>query len=708
MILQNNVVKKKIYYQMTTNNKSFLDMHHFLKAKGINNNKFFLVLFDPDLAGIDPRDPKLNRMMKQKVLRECITNYWYFLREIVRIPDQGGVKGSGIKYELHRGNLAMNFCLVFNFNIFAELPRQQGKTAAILCRMLWEYNFGTTNSESIFINKKHDDSKLNLQRLKEYRDALPEYLQMAEAYGRDGKKIKASNTVESIQHPTNGNKIKTLASARNKVMANSLGRGMTIPRIWYDEYAFIPHNGTIYLAATPAFKTASITAKKNGAPYGIIITTTPGDLTTEEGVEAFETRNMATKFSELWYDEPQNVLEDIVSRNTESSFVHIRYTYQQLGRDEEWFRSMVIDMKKKWVDIRREILLEWSRSSSNSPFSKEDLDIVRTLIKEPIRQIMIRGYTFDIFREIDYRIPPIVGVDVSGGFQRDSSAITIIDSKYTDVTATFNCNYISPIELANVIYELVTKYMNNAIVNIERNGGFGASVLAKLINTRIKKNLYYEIKDKIIEERVTSGKPYRQTKKMKIYGTDNTKDVRNRLMEILRQRMELHKDKFISPLIYEELQGLEVKKNGKIEHSDTGHDDQIFSYLMALYVWYEGMDLMERFGIQKYDLKTDQDIEEAAQSIEEKYENINIDLTVAQQEDHLNIMRDLNNILSGMGMTYQQWRDKEYYKDQEAMEKILQTRVGREAYSKKYNTDERNNANPQYRISDDIFKDFYN
>ena len=483
---------------------------------------------------------------------------------------------------------------------------------------------------------------------------------------------------------------------------------MTIPRIWYDEYAFIPHNGTIYLAATPAFKTASITAKKNGAPYGIIITTTPGDLTTEEGVEAFETRNMATKFSELWYDEPQNVLEDIVSRNTESSFVHIRYTYQQLGRDEEWFRSMVIDMKKKWVDIRREILLEWSRSSSNSPFSKEDLDIVRTLIKEPIRQIMIRGYTFDIFREIDYRIPPIVGVDVSGGFQRDSSAITIIDSKYTDVTATFNCNYISPIELANVIYELVTKYMNNAIVNIERNGGFGASVLAKLINTRIKKNLYYEIKDKIIEERVTSGKPYRQTKKMKIYGTDNTKDVRNRLMEILRQRMELHKDKFISPLIYEELQGLEVKKNGKIEHSDTGHDDQIFSYLMALYVWYEGMDLMERFGIQKYDLKTDQDIEEAAQSIEEKYENINIDLTVAQQEDHLNIMRDLNNILSGMGMTYQQWRDKEYYKDQEAMEKILQTRVGREAYSKKYNTDERNNANPQYRISDDIFKDFYN
>lgn len=706
MVLTNNVIKKTVYYQMNTTNSSFLEMHHFLKAKNIKNNRFFLALFDPDLASIDVRDPKLNRVMKQKVLRECMTNYWYFLRETVRIPDQGGQKGSGVKYKLHRGNLAMNFCLVFNFNIFAELPRQQGKTAAILCRELWEYQFGTTNSEAIFINKKHDDSKLNLSRLKEYRDALPDYLQMNEAYGRDGKKIKASNTVETLQHPTNGNKIKTLASARNKVMANGLGRGMTIPRIWYDEYAFIPHNGTIYLAATPAFKTASMNAKKNNAPYGIIITTTPGDLTTEEGQEAFETRNMATKFSELWYDEPKESLENIISRNTESSFVHIRFTYQQLGMDEEWFRSMVVDMKKKWVDIRREVLLEWSRSSSNSPFSKEDLDIVRTLIKEPKYEISIRGYIFKVFRQIDFRIPPIVGVDVSGGFQRDSSAITVIDSKTTDVTATFNCNYISTIDLANVIYELITKYMNNAVVNVERNGGFGSSVIAKLIKTRIKNNLYYEIKDKIVEERVSGTKPIRQTKKMKIYGLDSTKDIRNLLIDILRQRMDLHKDKFISPDIFEELQTLEVKKNGKVEHTDTGHDDQIFSYLMALYVWYEGTDLKERFGIDKSDLRTDQDIEEAVTAIEERYENVPMNLDI-NDIDKLNINTDLEKILEAKGMTYEEWRHSEFLKDDQAMNELLaRSAIARKAYTEKYNTNERE-APGHYSIPDDIFKNFY-
>ena len=84
-------------------------------------------------------------------------------------------------------------------------------------------------------------------------------------------------------------------------------------------------------------------------------------------------------------------------------------------------------------------------------------------------------------------IHPIIGGDVSGGFKRDSSALTIIDSRTTKVTATFNCNYVSVDDFARVIYELVTKYMPNAIVNIERTGGFGSSVLSKLVKSSIKK-----------------------------------------------------------------------------------------------------------------------------------------------------------------------------------------------------------------------------
>ena len=66
--MNNPQYQPKVYYQMTTTNKSFLNMHYFLKSIGIKNNKFMLVLYDKDLAGIDPFDRRLNSYMKQKVL----------------------------------------------------------------------------------------------------------------------------------------------------------------------------------------------------------------------------------------------------------------------------------------------------------------------------------------------------------------------------------------------------------------------------------------------------------------------------------------------------------------------------------------------------------------------------------------------------------------------------------------------------------------
>jgi hypothetical protein len=430
----------KVAYQMSTTNQSFLDMHYFLKAKGIKNNKFFLVLYDTDLAGVDPRDPRLNLMMKRKILAECIRNYWYFIREVVRIPMQGGEVGGGARYKLHRGNLALNFGFILNWNMFLELPRQHGKTISAIVRYLWCFLFGTRNSEFMFLNKKLDDSKMNLQRLKEIRAALPDYLRMDAQFSADGKKVKPSNSVETITNPTNNNKIKTAPSARNKVLANSLGRGCTMPFQWYDEYAFIPFNSIIYQSATPAYSRAAQNAKQMGAPYGILITTTPGDLLTDEGASADNTRHNATQFSENYYDMSLQGLQELMAVNTKSTFVYMRFTYKQLGSGEDYFDEMVKSLENKWDAIRREVLLEWAQTATNSPFDKVELDAVKALLREPIRQIMIGNchYIFNIYEEIYLRYPPIIGVDVSGGFNRDASAISIIDSKTTKLCADFN------------------------------------------------------------------------------------------------------------------------------------------------------------------------------------------------------------------------------------------------------------------------------
>ena len=95
----------------------------------------------------------------------------------------------------------MGFLL--NWNMFVEFPRQHGKTISAVVWYLWVFNFGTTNSEMMFMNKKHDDSKMNLRRLKDIRDALPSYLQMKEMVMPDGKIKKASNNVESTTNIIN-------------------------------------------------------------------------------------------------------------------------------------------------------------------------------------------------------------------------------------------------------------------------------------------------------------------------------------------------------------------------------------------------------------------------------------------------------------------------------------------------------------------------
>lgn len=114
----------------------------------------------------------------------------------------------------------------------------------------------------------------------------------------------------------------------------------------------------------------------------------------------------------------------------------------------------------------------------------------------------------------------------------------------------------------------------------------------------------------------------KRTQKVRVYGLDSTKDVRARLIEILQERVRYHKDKFIAPIILDEMQHMVVKKSGKVEHSDNSHDDQVFSYLMALYVWYDGKNLAENFHIMKNTIKTDTEEELLDNEIDDNIEAI--------------------------------------------------------------------------------------
>ena len=676
--------------QYNTKNQSFIDMYHWLRFKGVKNCEFFLALYDTDLMNIDPRDPNLSLFYKRKVLAECMRNFWYFLREVVRIPVEGGEVGGGAMYKLTRANLALNYGFILNWNMFLEQPRQTGKSISTICYYLWQFLFFSRNADMLFLNKKLDDSKLNLQRLKDIRAALPDYLRLDAIYNKDGTKKRGSSSVVSLVNPVNNNCIKTAPAARNKMAAQSLARGMTVQFIWYDEYGFIPYNYIIYQSAAPAFSRASKNAQLNGGNYGILITTTPGDMLNPEGREAYDTKEMATKFSEMWYDMTPKELNDLKTANPKSNFIYIRYTYRELGYTEEYFDEMCRILKSDWPSIRREVLLEWSESAENSPFEKSDLDAIKKLVKRPIRQMWIGKpiYTFDVFKDGKfYKYPPIIGVDVAGGLMQDSSAITIVDTETTEVLATFNSNYIAPVELARVIYLLVKKYMPNGVINIERNG-VGNTVVTTLLRDfpDIKPNLYWEVKDKVVQESYDKyGKPVRATKKVRAFGLDQTPNTRRKLTEeILMDRIRYHKDKIHSERIYTELSMLEITKKGRIDHPVNGHDDQVMSWLIALYVWYEGQNLMENWHIRKTELETDDDFE-MDEHIYKESELVNIGMELATDIDENSDIAQTIKEMTKKVITQSEFMAQQEKADQKAIDDLLRRDpLARKAYEAKY------------------------
>lgn len=713
MILQ-NIVKKRVYIHYETTNKSFLDMHYFLKTKGIKQNTFFLGLLDPDLRAINPFEKNLNLNTQRKILKECNDNYYYFIREVVRIPVEGAT-GEGKKYQLHRGNLAMSYCVSMNISIFFELSRQLGKTLSVLIRLLWEFNFGTTHSTMLFLHKNKEGSKDNLNSLKIYRAALPSYLQMSSKFAEyGGKQLKAKDSVERLEHVFNGNRILTAASATSISRARSIGRGAHVPRIYFDEYGFAKFNEEIYLSMAPAYTTASQNARDNGGTYGIILTTTPGDLTTAEGKEAYERKESATNFDEDWYNWSEEKIKTLLSKNSNSIFVYIRFTFKQVGKGQDWLAKQIKIMGKKYDAIQRELLLVWSHANLNSPFDPQDLELVKSKLKDPIKSLTLRNYyKLQVYELMPKNVVPIIGVDpAGGGYKSDSSCITVINSKTTHVAMCFNCNFISIIELAAVIIDLVSIFLPNAVVNVERNGGFGMALLSKLKLSKIKKNLYYEIKEKVVEERFDGVRLSKNKKKVKVYGLDNTHKTRDLLIEILRERMMLHKDKFISPMLFKELETLEVnKRTGKVEAASGEHDDQVFSYLMAMYVWQEGVGLKERWNIDKISLRTDQnDLDDTEEELyeSEEYVDLSKEIALVDNNDISEVSKQLDYLKTDKTMLSKEYEAKQIADEREALNQLLSSEIGRKAYAEKYHKnldtlEPDNNVN----IPDKVFLDFY-
>jgi hypothetical protein len=587
--------KKKFIIDTKTKNISFIQTAKDLHVLGIKECYFFLKLYDHSLQGVDPHNPLLPEDMIMRIINECMINPWYFLRECVRIPDQGG---NGVGYILHRANLAFTWCFLNGLQSYTVIPRQTFKTQSTLAIILWAFLFGTTNSEFMFNNKEQEDANMNLDRLKKQRDLLPPYLQFKLSF-EEGKLVKGTDNVKSLTNENNKNKIVTKPKATSKEKAESIGRGASQPIQMFDEVEFTNHIKTIIQASGPAYKSAAHNAKRNKAIHGRLFLTTPGNLDTLACKQALTIIEGACKWTELFYTWTKEEIDEYIRKNSTNAIIYIEYQYMQLGFDEEWFRETCKSVLNDPLEIKREIFLKRIRGSSMSPFEQEDLEAIEELKGQVKQEIFInKYYRLDIYTELERGKIYIVGVDVGEGVGQDNTSITIINPYNEKPVAEFKCPYIGTEDIKKFLYILVKKYIPRAILCIERNH-VGGAVIQGLKEMGLNANLYFDnTKDLTgdVDDRIDPhGFLKKQAFNRRLYGVFTGQSTRPIMMKILASRIKQHKDKFICAYLISDIMNLVKTATGKVAASTGQNDDNVMSYLIGMYVLIHGNNL-ERYG----------------------------------------------------------------------------------------------------------------
>lgn len=379
---------------------------------------------------------------------------------------------------------------------------------------------------------------------------------------------------------------------------------MTTPIIWLDELAFIKYCNYMFGAMRPAFATARDFAKAQGSPYGMLVTTTPSSLDQENGMFTYNLIQGAAQWDEKVYDwffqNGSEYVAKFVEENSTNNFIYIEYSYKQLGRDEAWFKNMIRELNNDMSLVKREILLEWTYSSSDSLFDEETLDMIsrysNKIDKDEYTKIILKdNYIMYVIRKPSniYKKNWIVSIDIAGGLGRDRTAITVIDPLNELPTMILYSNSMPVSDLIDVVTELKTIYLPNAIIVPERNysGDLFIELLQK--NPIFNNSIFYTLKSRKMEKSIEDPKKMmhsstntRTKKEVRVYGIHTNTTTRDLMInEILFDLVRNNPGHFNNPYLFNELKTLVRKKTGKIEHQDGAHDDILMSYLIGLYAY---------------------------------------------------------------------------------------------------------------------------
>jgi len=266
------------------------------------------------------------------------------------------------------------------------------------------------------------------------------------------------------------------------------------------------------------------------------------------------------------YDLDADEFYRVVTKNSANLFVAVQFSYLQLQLGEEYFEASARGLGYNWQKIRREILLQWTNSTTDSPIDPDDLHDITMNKQEPIGELIInRFYSMKLYKDFDANQKVLIAVDPSKGVGRDATAVVVIDVSTDEIIAVFSSSKMSYPELQRFLETLIAEQFINSTVVIENN--IGKSILAYMLETPFKHHIYGEIKDTITEVRYNDGSIQNQKTKRMDFGMGTTSKTRPLMFDMLLNIVATRKKLLTPDVIVNEIATLQYKSNTRIEHA---------------------------------------------------------------------------------------------------------------------------------------------
>lgn len=524
---------------------------------------------------------------------KCLTDPIYAIENYLETEDR--TQNGFVPFKLFpRQKELVSAYKVHHHNIVMK-PRQAGisTTTAAYLAVLTALASNKSTQKVLIAANKQETAKEFLKKIRDFTVQLPAWMDVYRPPNSDSWFDPEKNS-SSHYKLWNGSEVKAVASSKDAL------RGYTPSVIVVDEAAFIEGNKgeEFYTAAQPSLSTGG---------RSILISTPNGHdpLYHKAYVTAEKGKNNFNIISMKWYEDPRyngrndgsgmswilrhektdEVIEEIVDPKSgfgtdavvpEEKWVEmIEKGYEPRSK---WFDDMCAQLNHNARSIAQELLCSFVGSGDNVIDDKYKNRQERDNVKDPIRKEWIDGNMW-IWEDPIEGHQYIMSADPSSGSSDDFAGICIWDFTTGNQVAEYH-GKVAPDVLGEICKYYGESY--NAFVVVDITGGWGASVILKLIELGYpKKNLYYDVVVGI--DSVENNKALQKfMDKGKLPGLSFQKN-RNTIISKLEEAVRMDSFKIRSKRALAEIETF-VFISGRADHMKGYHDDLLMSIAMCCFV----------------------------------------------------------------------------------------------------------------------------